>query len=303
MSARSIFRGFLWTLVALAFLVHVVGAWVFSNDLITDGFTPDPTAITLPTEGPDLEEVSYQSDLGSFDAWYLPAGGSTWVIHVHGKGATPSDPEFLFQALHDAGYPQLSITYRNDEGQPEDPSGYYQYGATEWADIKGAMEFAEQQGAESVVFSGISTGNSHILAFMYRHQLDDVKGILMDSPNIDFSETVDHNASQRDMPIIPTKVWPTVTWTAKFVTSLRIGVNWQSIDYVEDASTKLRTPVLIHHGTEDSSSPVTQSIALAETAPDLVRLIQVPGAGHTGSYEAAPEDYLAEVLGFLQEVG
>jgi pimeloyl-ACP methyl ester carboxylesterase len=303
MSARSVFRGVFWSLIAVLFLIHVIGAWIFSSDLIADEFTPDPTPITLPTEGPDVEEVVYQSDIGTFDGWYVPARGSTWVIHVHGKGTTPSDSDFLFQALQDAGYPQLTITYRNDEGQPEDPSGYYQYGATEWADIRGAMEYAEQQGAESVVFSGIATGSSHILAFMFRHQLDDVKGIIMDSPNIDLSDTVDYNASLKDMPIIPTKVWPSVTWIAKFVTSLRIGVNWQSIDYIEDAPSKLRTPVLVHHGTDDLSVSVGQSIDFAQAAPDLVRLIQVPGAGHTESVAVAPEDYLAEVLGFLEEVG
>ena len=61
----------------------------------------------------------------------------TWVIHIHGLGTTPAEAEPLFAPLQEAGYPQLSITYRNDDGQPMDPSGYYQYGATEWEDVAG----------------------------------------------------------------------------------------------------------------------------------------------------------------------
>lgn len=303
MTSRSFFRGLFWTAIALLLVVHVWGGWQLSNELIADGFVPEPDPITTPPDGPTLEEVSYQSDIGGFDAWYMPANGTTWVVHVHGKGGTPGAAEFLLAPLNDAGYPQLAITYRNDENQPEDPSGYYQYGATEWADIKGAMEFAQGNGAENIVFSGLETGSSHILSFLYLHAFDDVKGIIMDSPNIDFGDTVDFQASQRDMALIPTKTWPTITWAAKFTTSLRIGVNWKSIDYVDDAGSTLRIPVLIHHGTDDERVPVSQSIDFAEAAPDRVHLVQVPGAGHGESFEANPEEYLAEVLAFLDEVG
>ncbi len=48
----------------------------------------------------------------------------------------------------------------------------------------------------------------------------------MDSPNIDFGQTVDFNASQRKLPLVPFNVPPTLTAVAKFITSLRIGVNW-----------------------------------------------------------------------------
>lgn len=303
MTIRSVFRGTFWTLIALLLVVHVWGAWAFSDEIIEDGLTPDPDAISLPVGGPRLEEVAYESDLGDLDAWYIPAGGDAWVIHVHGKGVTPStDAEFLFQPLHDAGYPQLAITYRNDEGQPRDPSGFYQYGVTEWADLAGAMEYAEANGAQSIIFYGFGAGASHVLSFVYKHRFDDVKGLVLDSPNIDFGDTVEYNASQRDMPLIPTKVWPTITWAAKFAASLRVGVNWQSINYVDDAAAFLRVPVLVIHGTEDESVPVTQSIAFAGEAPQRVRLVQVDGAAHVASYEAQPEEYLVEVLDFIEGV-
>ena len=303
MSARSFFRGVLWTLVALVLVAHVGGGWYFSSELIDDGFVPTPSPVVTPVGDYQVVEVSYQTSLGQMDALHLPASGTTWVIHVHGKGGTPDEAEHLFGPLQKAGYPQLSITYRNDENQPLDPSGYYQYGTTEWEDIRGAMEFAQANGADRVVFSGFSTGSSHVLSFLYRHNFDEIRGLIFDAPNIDMGDTVDFAASQRDMPVVPMKVPPTITWVAKFMTSLRIGVNWKAIDYIEKAQASLRVPVLIHHGADDQTVPVTQSIAFAEAAPDLVRLIQVSGAGHVESYETDPEKYLEDVLSFLREIG
>jgi len=214
----------------------------------------------------------------------------------------PAEAEHLFTPLQQAGYPQLAIAYRNDENQPTDPSGYYQYGVTEFEDIAGAMEFAVANGAESVVFSGLSTGSSHILSFVFKNNLDDIKGMFFDSPNIDFGDTVDFQGSMEELPILRFNAPATLSWVAKFFTSLRIDVNWKSIDYVEKSSASLRIPVLVHHGIEDETVPVTQSITFAETNPDLVRLIQVPGAGHVDSYDVDPEAYVGEVLHFLDQV-
>lgn len=304
MGAKSTFKGVVWGALGLLLLAHAGGGWFFSGELIEDGFTPDPDRVVLEASDDfELQDVTYSSPLGEFDSWHLPGQRSTWVIHVHGKGATPAEAQHLFGPIQEAGYPQLAITYRNDAGQPADPTGYYQYGSTEWEDVQSAVEFAQANGARDIVLNGFSTGASHILAFLYRNNLDVIKGLIFDSPNIDFGETVDFNAAQRDMPLLPINVPSTIAQVAKFFTSLRIGVNWKSIDYVEKADDSLRVPVLIHHGTSDQSVPVTQSIEFAQKNPEVVRLIEVPEAGHVGSYEADPEGYLSNILQFLAEVG
>ena len=302
MSSRSVFRGLLWTLVALLLVGHVGGGWYFSTRLIDDAFVPTPEA-GASVEHPDAIDVSYVSPLGQMDAVHIPASGSTWVIHVHGKDSATSQMEYLFAPIHDAGFPQLSITHRNDFGQPMDPSGYHQYGVAEWEDVEGAVEFAEDNGAQAVIFSGFSTGASHILSFVYRNNLDEVKGLIFDAPNIDMGDTVDFAGNQEEMPLVPMNVPPTVTWVAKFMTSLRISVNWKSIDYISKAKTSLRVPVLVQHTTGDLTVPITQSIRFAETQPSLVKLVQYPGSTHHGSYDSDPEKYVSEVLSFLQENG
>lgn len=302
MSGRSLFRGIFWGLIAVILVVHLAGGWHYSNRIIDEAFTPDPNPIVLPDGDNALSEVTYDSPPGDMDAWYLPAPGTTWVIHIHGLNATPAEPEVLFQPLQQAGYPQLAITYRNDENQPQDPSGYHRYGATEWEDVLGAVQFARENGAEEMVFAGYSTGASHALSYVFRHNFDDIGGVITDSANIDLGWTIDYQGSQEQLPIIPVGVPPTMSWVAKFFTSLRIDVNWKSLDYIEKAERSLRVPVLAFHGTDDESVPIDQSLALEETQPDLVDVIEVEGAGHVESFDVDTQGYVDAVLSFLGEV-
>ena len=96
MESRSIFRGIFWTAIALLLVAHVGGGWYYSNQVIDEGFVPDPDPIVTPSGDYELVEVSYETPLGQMEAWHLPADGTTWVIHVHGLGATPAEAEHLF---------------------------------------------------------------------------------------------------------------------------------------------------------------------------------------------------------------
>lgn len=299
MTSRRIVRGVLWGLIALLLVGHLGGGWYYSSQIIEDGFTPDPSPVIIPVGDFDLEEVTYDSALGTFDAWLLPAERSTWIIYVHDLNQSPDDPESLFAPLQQAGYPQLSITYRNDDNQPVDPSGYFMYGATEWEEVRGAVEYAMQNGAEQVVLAGYGVGASHVLSFVYKNRFDAVKGLVLDSADIDFGSTVEYRASLQPLPLIPANIPRTVAWVAEFFTSLRIDVSWSSLDYVDKAERSLQIPVLAFHGTDDLSSPIEESVRLAEAKPDLVRLVRGEGAGHLGSYDADPDGYVSTLLDFL----
>jgi hypothetical protein len=115
----------------------------------------------------------------------------------------------VLPALRNAGYPTLTITYRNDAGVPEDPSGLLRYGLTEWKDLEAGVEYAIDQGSAGVVLMGLSMGGGVIAAFLERSDLaSEVRALVLDAPMLDFSQTIDDNASRERLPVIGTPFLP-----------------------------------------------------------------------------------------------
>ena len=225
------------------------------------------------------ETVQYDSELGPMNAWLVPGTESTWAIFVHGKGVDLREGLRILPTLHEAGMPVMLINYRNDADQPQDPSGIYQYGQTEWRDLEGAVEFATDAGAERVVLVGASTGGAVISSFLLESDLaKSVDAVVLDSPNLDFGQVVDVEASERSLPGIGLPVPATLTWTAKTIAAVQLGISWDDLDYVSRAD-EFEVPILVIHGTNDGTVPIETSRRLAEARPDLVTLVETD-AGH-----------------------
>ena len=95
-------------------------------DLRSEVWT-DPAA----AYGTAYEEVDVPCEGGACPAWLVPGDAATWVVAVHGKGASRTEPLRGVRAAVDAGLTALLITYRNDPEAPADPSGRYGQGVTE----------------------------------------------------------------------------------------------------------------------------------------------------------------------------
>ena len=258
-------------------------------------FPEDPAVAGL-----DVEIIQYESPIGPMDAWFVDGNRSEWIIHVHGKGASPQEAIRLMRPLAAAGYNQLAITYRNDPGQPLGPTGVYQYGQTEYEDLKGAIQFALDRAATDVVLVGYSTGGAIATAYAYRSLAREVRGAVFDAPNLDMGKTVDYAAEQRSLPFgLP--VPRTMVGLAKVLTALRLNVNWDNIDYVRRAG-RLTVPVLVFHGTEDLTVPIDVSREFAAVRSEMVTLIEIPDAGHVSSWNADPIEYEERVLDFIAEI-
>jgi hypothetical protein len=244
------------------------------------------------------ETVQYDSELGPMDAWLVPGTESTWAIYVHGKGVDLREGLRILPTLHEAGMPVMLINYRNDAGQPEDPSGIYHYGQTEWRDLEGAVEFATDAGAERVVLVGASTGGAVISSFLLESDLaKSVDAVVLDSPNLDFGQVVDVEASERSLPGIGLPVPATLTWTAKTIAAVQLGISWDDLDYVSRAD-EFEVPILVIHGTNDGTVPIETSRRLAEARPDLVTLVETD-AGHVLSWNVGPAAYADAIENFL----
>ena len=264
-------------------------------------FPEDPAVAIDTLTGPAVtaEEVEYESRSGRFPAWYVTGQGDTWVILVHGYRSTRAEVMRALTVTVEMGLPTLAITYRNDEGVPADRTDMYGFGATEWQDLEGAVQYALDQDASDVVLLGNSMGGAVSASFMEKSPLSDrVSAMVLDSPMLDFGETVSHGASQRTLPVIG-RVPESLVWTAKRLASVRYGVDWESIDYLDDTSW-VTVPTLVVHGTEDLRVPIDLSEELAAGEPELVRLETFDGAEHVGAWNQDTQRYeelLREFLG------
>jgi len=67
----------------------------------------------------------------------------------------------------------------------------------------------------------------------------------------------------------------------------------------ERAVVNSKVPVLLIHGLNDQNIPPYHSDLIEAKNPDSVVVWNVPGAVHTGAYEAAPEEFERRVLGWF----
>jgi alpha-beta hydrolase superfamily lysophospholipase len=272
-----------------------------------DGAQLDPRRyVSLDDTGVEFTETSYEGPLGDYPAWFANATGSaapsdTWVVVVHGNSMSPLDNVRWIEPLQRAGYPSLTITYRNDAGAPEDPSGLLRYGETEWEDLEAAVGSAIEQGSDGVILFGDSMGGGIIESFMLRSDhAEDVRAVVLDAPMLDFSRTVDDNAAREPL-VGSVTVPPTLTWAAKFITGLRYDVEWSALNYLDDPKGLGGAPTLIMHGDEDRTVPIVTSRDAAERYPETVTLHECPGADHIECWNLAPRPMERLVVGFLDD--
>jgi hypothetical protein len=245
--------------------------------------------------GLEFEEVMYTSSLGEFPAWLVGGTEDTWVIMVHGRNAHRREALRMLPEVAELGLPALVINYRNDEGLPADPSGYYRYGRTEWLDLEGAVKYALEHGALDLVLVGYSMGGGIVANFLYESDLSGVvRGVILDAPMLDFGATVDLGAANRGYPGV-------VSALAKAFAGFRFDIDWEATNYL-DRVDKLRAPILLFHGDEDTTVPISTSDNLSDARPGLVEYVRVSGAEHVGAWNKDRETYEDAVGRFLARV-
>jgi pimeloyl-ACP methyl ester carboxylesterase len=253
-----------------------------------------------------LREISVPGPLGDYPAWvgtpaFAPGQevSNTWAIVVHGNSLSAADGLRMVPILTLAGYPTLVATYRNDPGAPDDPSGKLRYGLTEWEDLEAMVRYALDQGSDGVVLDGYSMGGAVIMAFLQRSDLaDQVHAVILDAPMLDFSETVDDNASREEIaPGVPLP--SSLTEVAKWIAAKRFDVDWDALNYLADTHAYADMPFLVFHGTADTTVPIATSREFAALLPDQVQLIEVDGAEHIESWNPDPDAYDSAVRAFL----
>lgn len=280
--------------------------------LLAEGATPPPVGTSVRLDafafagdpeqafGIPFETVRYTSDLDSFSAWEIPGNSSTWAIVVHGKGADLTESLRTIPILHDLGFPILVIHYRNDPGEASDPSGYHQFGVTEWVDVAAAVTYAEENGAKSHILVGYSMGGGVVTSYLTQSPLRNrARAAILDSPMLSFEAAVDHQASDTKLPLVGVGLPDSLTTFAKWIVSWRFDINWDASNYLAQTH-ELHVPMLIFHGSNDPSVPLQTSRDMAFIRPDITTLIETE-ASHVRSWNEGPDDYRSAILSFLAD--
>lgn len=301
--------------VVLFIAIGAVGTSMLLNHLLTPGGVDwsgakNPNPPTDPFElgyrgdpqaalGLPFETVSYTTELGEAEAWFVPAANMAgpWAVYVHGIGGIRENGYRQLSILHEAGIPTLLITYRNDNGAPSDPNPLYSFGITEWRDLDAAVSSMLGRGAPSVILVAESMGGGIAGQFlMHSGQTDQVVALALDAPALDFVEVVADKIGARMIPLARTLA---NAGLLAFDTYRKAELA-KAISI--DAVAQFPGPLFLAHGTTDSLVPVTISdrLVAARQAPTTYLRTE---ANHLLSFKENPERYREEMGGFLRSLG
>ena len=262
-----------------------VGATVRITPLL---FAGDPrTALGL-----EFDEFDIHGELGPMPAWFVPGARDLCLIAIHGLGADRTQVLPLLPLFDRLKIPVLAVTYRNDEGAPRSPDGLGHLGAGEWPDADAAIRFAVDNGARRIVLFGWSVGATMALhAAVDSPYRESVRGLVLDSPVLDWRGTVRRQATRRGVPA------PLAELGVRAAEG-RVAVDPEAYDRI-GLGEGLATPVLLFHSADDTVSPVDHARRLAARRDDLVLYEEFHDAEHAALWNTDPDRYELTLRRFL----
>ncbi|UPL17636.1 alpha/beta hydrolase family protein [Microbacterium aurugineum] len=251
------------------------------------------------------ENLLIGSPAGPCPAWYFPASSKTWVVQVHGRGATRAECLRAVPVLHAAGLPNLVVSYRNDGEAPRTRAGAYALGASEWRDVDAAIAYALRHGAERVILMGWSMGGAVSLqAAVTSGHRDRIAGIILESPVVDWRTVLRFQAKlARVRAPLPGLAMGALQMplTAR-LSGADAPIPFDRLDMVARAD-ELTAPVLILHSDDDGFVPADSSHALQEARPDLVTMPRFTVARHTKLWNYDQVGWTTSITDWLEAQG
>lgn len=249
--------------------------------------------------GLDYEALQLDGPVGSLQAWWLEQSGDVAVLMLHGRrrGRLAETLRFL-PSLQQQGYPVLALAYRNHDQSAMSPDGFYHYGASEWQDALVGLEQLRRLGYERYLLYGISMGGAVALELtkVLRERGDTLpEAIILDSPLLDTQSVMAQGARNMGIPLAE----PLTRW-AMWIAGLRAGVDWRSLDQ-RRTGTDLGVPLLLIHGSDDQTVPVSLADTFAQAWQSSLRYERVEGADHVDAWNEDPQRYERWLEAFLSE--
>jgi alpha-beta hydrolase superfamily lysophospholipase len=260
------------------------------------------------TEGPNQGElenpgrpivIEADDGAGLAGLWYsADQGGLTGrtVVLLHGFGEAPGIIwTALTAALNRGGWNVAAIDLR---GYGRSGGLFASFGGREAADVRAWIDSMARQHKAADGFTPVLWGRSMGAAIALRAAAEDtrVRALVLESPMVDLDHALASWFRKRRLPL--------GSLLARLVTrraSKLAGVSLTRPRPLELAP-RVRCPVLIIHGTDDSlvPTPLARRLCAAFYAPP--RFVEVAGAGHADVVAVGAESVLGVAVEFLREV-
>jgi pimeloyl-ACP methyl ester carboxylesterase len=259
---------------------------------------------TIPATTPaeyqiTYEDVSFESiiDHVSLQGWYIPGGGNTTIIVMHGGRTNRDDASVglleLCVELAKRGFNILTIDRRGC-GLSALPS-FYNRGHLE-RDFGGAVEFIRNRNGEQekIFLLGNSIGAQAAFVYAFEYGTDEIVGIISDSG---FARREDIAARVLNQAVKFTGIFaPGALKLGEWVFGLP---NLDAVDIVGG----IDRPIFFISGDSDLQIPVDATYQLLEASnnPSDETLI-VSGAEHNMAFKTSPIEYIDRVNSFIQKL-
>lgn len=225
-----------------------------------------------------VEEVDYAPGL---HAWYAPpARGEFTAVLIHGYQADRTHVLPTARALHALGVGVLCPDLAYVSGKTT-----FGGGDREADEVVEAVHYAHERSGAPVVLIGYSEGGAE--AILAADRGANVDAVVADSAPVSFLSIASQRAGVPQWVLAGTYlVYP---WFSG-------GAHLENLAQVLPGH--YHTPTFVIQGTADTTVPSSQGVIVARLTHGSLWL--VPGAGHDGSLDRDPRQYVARVMGFLR---
>ena len=226
--------------------------------------------------GLDAEDVYLEAaDNVRIHGWFIPAESATHtVLLFHGNGGNLTDRIEKFALLHSLMLNVFAIDYRGygrSEGRTSE-AGLY-------ADADAAYDYlCREKGTEpgTIALYGESLGGAVAVDLASRKP---VGAVILEST---FTSAGD--MALKALPFLPP--------------ALYLRTKLDSLGKIRE----INAPLLIMHGTRDTTVPIEHARRLYERASQPKTLVEIPGVGHNDMFVVAEQVYMRSLKEFLGEL-
>ncbi|MFN6568755.1 alpha/beta hydrolase [Dendronalium sp. ChiSLP03b] len=239
-----------------------------------------PEFFNLPYEDIYLPVLTKSGTVEHIHGWWIESNqpDARVLLYLHGNGINIGANISHTNRFYQLGFSVLLIDYRGygrSEGLFPNEKRVYQDAVTAWNYLVHQCQIPPNQ----IFLYGHSLGGAITIDLAVK--LPEVAGLIVESSFTSIRELIAYRNLFQIFPV-----------------DLILTQRFESIKKLP----QLKTPVLIIHGTADSTVPSFMSQKLYAAAPEPKTLILVPGAEHNDVAVVAETEYLQWVKSFVQQV-